>query len=207
MPRPAIGFYWTRPVPYVGFTSLPDDAERAAKKSKTIRYQRALIHRYAKDNGYSLIEERVFMEIEPDRVTEQMGAELDALRPRLEKERATLLALEFGQGHGERKNWRLKNMAESAGANVVLVPADPIMLDGKVFDPHAHFSNWKSRQKKWTTDKAARIAAALARAWELKEEGHSLPIVADRLNREGLRTANGKDWTADNLSKALKAVL
>lgn len=206
MPQPAIGFYWTRPVPHVGFTSLPDDAELAAQKSKTIRYQRALIHRYAKENGFSLIEERVFLEVEPDRVTEQMGAALDALRPRLEQERATLLALEFEQGHGERKNWHLKNMAEGAGANVVLVAADPIMLDGKIFDPHAHFSNWKSRQKKWSSDKAARVAAALGRAWELKEIGYSLSVIADRLNREGLKTATNKDWTSSNLGKALKAV-
>ena len=35
-----VGFYWTLPMPHVGFTKLPRDAEAAAEASQTIRYQR-----------------------------------------------------------------------------------------------------------------------------------------------------------------------
>ena len=68
--RNAVGFYWTLPVPWAGFTKLPKDIEEAAKASRTIRYQCELIRRYARDNGYRLVDEKVFLEIEPDRGSE-----------------------------------------------------------------------------------------------------------------------------------------
>ena len=37
--RNAVGFYWTLPVPWAGFTHLPDAVEAAAKASQTIRSQ------------------------------------------------------------------------------------------------------------------------------------------------------------------------
>ena len=67
MVRNAVGFYWTLPVPWTGFTSLPSDIDEAAKVSRTIRYQRNTIRRYAKVEGYRLIHEEVFLEIKPDR--------------------------------------------------------------------------------------------------------------------------------------------
>ena len=41
----AVGFYWTLPVPWAGFTDLPTDVDEAAAQSRTIRYQRDLIRR------------------------------------------------------------------------------------------------------------------------------------------------------------------
>lgn len=38
-----IGFYWTLPVNWAGFTTLPADADEAAKGSLTIRYQVDLV--------------------------------------------------------------------------------------------------------------------------------------------------------------------
>ena len=49
MSQNAVGFYWTLPVPWAGFTSLPKAVDDAAKLSRTIRYQRDLIRRYAAD--------------------------------------------------------------------------------------------------------------------------------------------------------------
>ena len=43
MGRNAVGFYWTLPVPWAGFTALPEKIEDAAKVSRTIRYQMQLI--------------------------------------------------------------------------------------------------------------------------------------------------------------------
>ena len=39
MGRNAVGFYWTLPVPWAGFTDLPKDIDAAVKASRTIRYQ------------------------------------------------------------------------------------------------------------------------------------------------------------------------
>jgi hypothetical protein len=44
-----VGFYWTLPIPAVGFTSLPKDVGAAAAASKTIRYQRERIRRWVAD--------------------------------------------------------------------------------------------------------------------------------------------------------------
>jgi len=35
-----VGFYWTLPIPSVGFLKLSDDPDVAATQSKTIKYQR-----------------------------------------------------------------------------------------------------------------------------------------------------------------------
>ena len=51
MSQNAVGFYWTLPVPWVRFTSLPKAVDDAAKLSRTIRYQRDLIRRYAADES------------------------------------------------------------------------------------------------------------------------------------------------------------
>ncbi|MFN7159798.1 MAG: hypothetical protein ACK4MR_14075, partial [Erythrobacter cryptus] len=64
MKRKAVGFYWTLPVPWAGFTKLPADIEAAARGSRTIAYQRALIHAFAAAEGYALVEEAAFLEIE-----------------------------------------------------------------------------------------------------------------------------------------------
>ena len=67
MARNAVGFYWTLPVPWAGLVSLPNEIDEAAKVSRTIRYQRDLVRRYATDEGYRLVHEELFLEIEPDR--------------------------------------------------------------------------------------------------------------------------------------------
>ena len=67
MTRNAVGFYWTLPVPWAGFTTLPAGIDDAAAVSMTIRYQRDAIRRHAKSEGFQLIHEEVFFEIEPDR--------------------------------------------------------------------------------------------------------------------------------------------
>ncbi len=44
-----VGFYWTLPIHWKGFTSLSADAEEAATQSRTIRYQRIWIHKWVKE--------------------------------------------------------------------------------------------------------------------------------------------------------------
>ncbi len=77
--RNAVGFYWTLPVPWAGFTELPTDIDAAAGASRTIGYQRALIRRHAKAEKLNLIREEVFLEIEPDRGSRSIHAPLNRL--------------------------------------------------------------------------------------------------------------------------------
>lgn len=108
--RNAVGFYWTLPVPWAGFTTLPEDIDAAAKVSRTIRYQCDLIRRHAVENGYTLVAEKVFLEIAPDRGSQYV---LEALRP-LEAicraREAVLLFVDFSEvqgwrGHGPLSDW------------------------------------------------------------------------------------------------------
>ena len=48
MKQKAVGFFWTLPIPWTGFTHLPDDVTTAATMSRTIRYQCELIRDYAR---------------------------------------------------------------------------------------------------------------------------------------------------------------
>ncbi len=206
MVQRAIGFYWTLPVPWAGFAALPTNPDAAAKVSQTIRYQREAIQRYAKQNGHELIEESAFLEINPDRVSDQMRKTFSGLRKRLLVEGALLLVVDFADVHGWRRNTHLEWLARDADVEVVIVPPDPIMLDGKYFNPAKHFSEWREKQHAWLAGKSGRIEAAISRARELRVKGQSLPAAADQLNAEDLRSATGKPWTGDSLRKAIKAM-
>ena len=95
MARNAVGFYWTLPVPWAGFISLPNEIDEAAKVSRTIRYQRDLIRRYAKDEGYRLIYEEVFLEIEPDRGSDLILEPLRKVKKICHDQDAILLFVDF----------------------------------------------------------------------------------------------------------------
>ncbi len=77
--RRYIGFYWTRPVPWAGFTALPRDANDAAKMSMTVRYQRERVWRWVRDERGELIAEEAFIEVAPDRGTKHIVPEVDRL--------------------------------------------------------------------------------------------------------------------------------
>lgn len=205
MAKPAIGFYWTLPVPWAGFTTLSKDPDEAARQSRTVRYQREVIRRCAKEHGYALIAEHVFLEIEPDRVSDQMQATLFNLRGQIRKTGAKLLIVDFADGHGQRRNIHLAELGEGSGLDVCVLKADPIMLDGRVFHPSRHFEAWQRERRAWSDGKAARILAATSRARELMAQNKGLAEIATQLDAEGLRSATGKPWTADGLRKTLKA--
>ena len=63
-----VGFYWTLPVNWSGFRNLPADVEAAAAKSRTIRYQRAMVQNWVRNNPPAeLVDEIAFMDTRPDR--------------------------------------------------------------------------------------------------------------------------------------------
>jgi hypothetical protein len=203
MKQKAVGFYWTFPVPWAGFHTVPANVDEAAKTSRTIAYQRELIRRYARANGYELIREAAAVEFRPDGGTSDIAKDLEPLAALCRTEDATMLLADFTEHHGWRSNVPLHDAARDLGITVAPVPADILPLDGITFNPHAHFAEWRERQRQWTADKPARAAKARARALELGATGAKNPAIAKTLNAEGLRSPTGKEWTADALRKFL----
>src|SRR4051794_2750831 len=94
-----VGFYWTLPVRMAGFTHLPSDAEAAAKKSRTIRYQRQLVRKWLEnENQDPPIKEFTFLEVQDDRGSDLIKTELEKVARFCKQQRATLLLVGFGMG-------------------------------------------------------------------------------------------------------------
>lgn len=199
----AIGFYWTLPVPWAGFTTLSANVDEAARQSRTIRYQRALIRRHAKENRMDLVHEAVFLEISPDRGSAAVKEALQAIAALVEANEATVLVVDFAAVQNWRSHRPLRDEAGDFGLTLEMVYPDEITIDGKPFDPALHFEDWRQRQADWRAGKSARLSTALARATELRCAGASLAKTAATLNAEGLQSPTGKPWIADNLRKAM----
>ena len=202
----AVGFYWTLPVPWARFTQLPRDIDAAARESQTIRYQRAVIDIYARENGLELIHEEVYLEVRPDGGSKLVGDTLDKLATLCEMHNAILLFVDFSKPMGWRSHHWMREWFDQTPVHHVSVPAEPMDIDGKTFDPNSHFASWRNRQKAWSDAKAERKAKALAEAGSLQSEGLSLPEIARRLGERGIRSPTGREWTADNLSRFLRNV-
>lgn len=201
MTRKAIGFYWTLPVPWARFTSLPEDVDEAAKASQTIAYQREVIRAYAKENGYELVREKVFLEIEPDRGTDLIWAPLDQAAGLCRDLGADLILVDFSEVQGWRRHGPLKEWIRKADIGITTIFPDEIIVNGRYFDPHSHFSTWKDRQRRWVDEKGKRSVAAGNRIAEMISEGFTYSEIADSLNSEGVFTPTGKIWTKDNVQK------
>ncbi|MCT2539976.1 recombinase family protein [Sedimentimonas flavescens] len=199
----AVGFYWTLPVPWVGFTQLPKDVDDAANSSLTIRYQRDLIRRYAKDHRLVLVHEAAYLEIEPDRGSEHVRDALRKVGQVCHAHHAVLLIVDFSEVQGWRSHHSLLDWARSGGVDVRLIYPDPITMEGKSFDPHQHFSDWRQRQQEWSDGKAGRAEASRAEATRLRGAGLSFVAISKHLNANGLPSLTGKPWTPDNLRKLL----
>lgn len=202
--RNAVGFYWTLPVPWADFTTLPEDIDAAAKVSRTIRYQCELIRRHARESDYQLVAEKVFLEIAPDRGSRYA---LDALRP-LEAicraKEAVLLHVDFSAVQRWRSHGPLSDWARHTRIEVETVYPDEIQIDGGSFDPHRHFADWREQQHEWTASKEERVARALGVAGQLRAAGRSYKEIADMLNADGVRSASGKPWREDGIGDLLK---
>ena len=204
MKRNAVGFYWTLPVPWSGFTTLPDNIDEAAAKSRTIRYQREAIRRHAMEYGYELVHEAAFLEIEPDRGTDLIEGPLERVAPICRQHDAVVLYVDFGREQGWRSHGPLRAYADRLGLRLEPIWPDELPIDGAPsFDPAAHFAQWRERPREWTKGKPARAAASHSRALALRDTGLKNPAIAGHLNDEGLLSLTGKPWTADSLRKFL----
>lgn len=201
MTKNAIGFYWTLPVPWAGFETLPANIEEAAKLSQTIRYQQLVVRAYAKAEGYTLLHEEAFLELQPDRGTEQILGPLEKVKRLCRADDAILLYVDFWRAQGWRSHGYLRNWIGRAGIPTQEVPPEPVSMEGKEFDAQVHFAEWRHQQQEWMAGKAARADASYAHATNLRDEGLSYAAIAQRMNAEGLPNLTGKPWTADNLRK------
>jgi hypothetical protein len=205
MQKAAVGFYWTLPVPWAGFTFLPEGIEAAAKASRTIRYQREAIRRYARDHHWAVVDEVVFLELGPDRgsvfVSDALGKAVASCR----RHDAILLFVDFSVVHGWRIHDPLRQALEALGIEPLPVPPVPLPIQGETFDPFAHFAAWRARQQQWTAEKSARQAAVAAKTTALRDEGRTYAEIAEMLSAAGIPSASGKPHTAESVRKAQKA--
>jgi hypothetical protein len=197
----AVGFYWTLPVPWAGFTALPEKIEDAAKVSRTIRYQMELIRSYAVQNKLTLIREEAFLEVEPDRGTPYVVGVLKKLESFCREHRATLLYVDFSQAQGWRSHAPMTDWSKRAGIETAAIWPEEVMIDGQSFDPNQHFHDWRERQYQWSDGKAERAEKALIRIAALRSQKMSYEKIAEDLNKQELRSATGKPWTGEMVRK------
>ncbi len=202
--KPAIGFYWTLPVPWAGFAALPPDIDEAAKLSRTIRYWLLAIRACAKAEAYRLIHEEALLELEPDRGTDIILVPLAKVERLCRANGAVLLYVDFREVQGWRRLGFLNDWMKRTGIRTEPIPPEAMPIDGKTFDPQAHFTDWRQRQHEWMEHKAARAEAGLGRARRLRNDGLSYPAIAQRMTAEGLPSLTGKACTAENLRKFME---
>jgi hypothetical protein len=203
-----VGFYWTLPIPSVGFLKLSDDPDVAATQSKTIRYQREVINEWVAEEGGVLIREITFLETQSDRGTDAVIHYVQRAARICRENEATLLYVDFRQMCGWRPHQELTYAIEEE--QIPSVPIWPshktIMIDGHPFHPASHFKDHRMQHEK---EAARRHDVAIQR---LLKEAENVPpgrgrnaLIAEKLNAEGVQTfQGGRPWTADNVKKVLQ---
>lgn len=203
-----IGIYWTRAVPWRGFTTLSANVDEACAQSRTIRYQRALVRSHV---GSSLRGELVFFEQTTDRADPMTFADLPQRLARLRREvgkaleKPHFLWVDFSEVNNWRRNRPMIVAMEAIPeATHESVAMREIEMMGAItrtqlgsFDPIRHFNAWEE-------DTQAHIRNAPAHAVEIFEHlrhspARSWPDKAKALNELGARTHSGLPWTPDNL--------
>jgi hypothetical protein len=201
--RRFVGFYWTLPVPFARFTALPDDIEAAAAASTTIRYQRERVRRWVKEQKGDLRAERAFLELTPDRGTPEGATAIDAAIAVARAEDAELVLVDFSEAFGWRRHPALRERLEASGQPCMMLPPDPLVMDGKEFDPVAHFRTWEETWRRYRGSKEARKGALWEAIGEIQKEEMTYVEIATALNNAGVRTVTDKPWTKESIRKFL----
>ena len=203
-----VGFYWTFPARWAGFVALSQDAEVAARQSKTIAYQRAIVTRYVASEKGEMVGEVVALESSPDRGTETIAGEVARARALCLAKQATLLWVDFANT-GWRPHRHFTNQIislEEAGVSSVPIPADEIMLNHDLFVPEDHFAMWREGEREFKERLKTLVPEALRRALLEVPKGYGQFVkIAALLNSHGVPTlGGGHNWTADNVRKAIE---
>lgn len=196
-----VGFYWTLPVNWAGFRDLPVDVASAATASQTIRYQRERVRQYVADERGDLVDEIAFIDVRTDRATEIVEAELRR-RASGYAGKAILVSVAFDEHHRWRHNPYLHAAAVSIGIELLPLSPDPIELDGRMFDPIAHFTKWRSRDEEEKTRLRFEAIQGLSQTMqEIPAKRGRWAAIASALNARGVRSIQGSVWTAEGVRK------
>lgn len=196
-----VGLYWTLPVPWAGFRDLPHDVEAAARASRTIRYQRERVRQHVREVAGDLVDEVVFMDVRTDRATELV---LEAIERAADRARQASVALvDFSDPHRWRRIGGLHDLMEERGIRLDAIDPRPVTIDGKLFDPIRHFSDWRSRDASAMTGFRVAAHAALTAALAAEPPGVGRwQQIATRLNGDGVLTLRGGGtWTPEGVRK------
>lgn len=204
--RKVVGFYWTLPVPWAGFTQLPKDPDEAARFSRTIRYQRDLIRRKSKDrhDGFTLIHEEAHISLHPDRSGDDM--DFESLLDMCQKQGARLAYVNFSQEAGWRTHHHLQHRLYARSVESLEFPPERILMNGKDFYPEEHFRGWREKSLGVSEAKHERARKAFSRAEELRKTGATYNAIAAILNEEGFLSLTAKQWTPESLRKFMSKV-
>jgi hypothetical protein len=197
-----IGFYWTLPVNWAGFRNLDVNVDAAATASRTIRYQRECVRRYAAADNGRLVHEITFLDTQPDRATDGAMQKLEQCAAAFVGTGATILVVSFEEIHQWRRNPYVAEAARRLGLNLVSLPPEPINIDGKMFDPTRHFEQWRkwdaSARSRFRLEALAGVQAACAATPEGRNRWRA---IADSLNDSGVKSNVGRTWTAESVRK------
>ena len=106
--------------------------------------------------------------------------------------------------HGSRSHLPLQDHARRLGIDLLSIAAEPVLIDGKTFDPYRHFRNWRGRQSDWTARKPERQAELQTAISHLRAAGLTWLQIAERLTRDAVPSATGKPHTADSVRRAIR---
>lgn len=202
-----VGFYWTFPVVWAGFTSLSHDPEEAARQSRTIRYQREAVRREIDERRGTRIAEIVFLERSPDRGTEHVEGRIRKALDICRDRRATLLWVNFAEAQSWRRHPRLYEIIHESGVRQEPLTPEPLIVDGEPFDPVRHFQDWRRLDSEARAARSEIVPAALAAAMDRIPEGWGRNRkIAEFLNDLGVPTRTGRPWTDDIVRKEIAAV-
>ncbi|WP_419827307.1 hypothetical protein [Sphingomonas sp.] len=204
MKAACVGFYWTLPITWADFRRLPIDIEGAAGASRTIRYQRERVRQWARDEAVSLVGEVAFMDVRTDRATQLVRDALVDARRLCAYQHAVLAYVAFEERNLWRSNPHLRRQAEELGLELVALSPDPITVDGRRFDPIAHFKAFRVAERERMGELRREAYAGLERALLAFPEGVGRwEAVAERLNGTGVRSLKGSAWTPENVRKVV----
>ena len=139
-----VALAWTRPVLWTGFDRLSSDIDAAAAQSRTIRYQWDLIQRYVQEVQAVLEKEVGLLELAPDRATPESLKILKDLVTECSFQ-ATFLSVDFTAVQGWRPQPALHR--DVPVERCLTLALDPLLMDGKLFDPQVHFRAWRQKEK------------------------------------------------------------
>jgi len=202
MQRKVIGFYWTLPAPWAGFSRINElDVEKAAGQSRTIKLQREIIRRWAQEHRKEIVHEQVYLEIAPDRGSDQVRPVLKNLIALATEQNAEILYIDFGK----EIRWRSHHFLEGIVGSHIDSFMPIALRDHEAKDLENHFSSWRKSHEEWQQDKTTRNRVAWDFAKALRDQGISFPEVALQLNDAEVHSPTGKKWSGDNVRKFLKS--